>query len=88
MTDRTRYLRFTLYLVASYLFAAFAMSPFAGNTSEVWAFGTGLWIAPAIIALIRHRRATLSESYKWSAVTLIALTALAWAVILFFQMTY
>ena len=88
MTDRTRYSRLTIYLVASYLFVAFATSPFAGDTPEVWAFGAWLWIAPAIIALSCHRGASLAESYKWSAITLIALTALVWAAILFFQMTY
>ena len=77
-----------LYLLVSYLVAAIALSPFAGDLEEVFAFGIWVWAVPAIVSLMLSKGATLRDRYVWPVASLIVIILLCWIVGLAFQATY
>ena len=77
-----------LYLLVSYVVAAIALYPFAGNLQEVFAFGIWVWAVPAVVSLISSKGATPRDRYVWPVACLSVIILLCWIVGLTFQMTY
>ena len=76
------------YLAVTYILAALAMSRFAGSTDEVFAFGAWVWAVPAVIALASHKRGSLADRFRNSAIWLVIIVALSWSALFLFEATY
>jgi hypothetical protein len=86
--SRPSYLSLAAYLVVTYVAAAIAMSRFAGSTDEVFAFGAMVWAIPAVIALLSHKRDSVADRFRNSAICLVILVALSWTTLFLFEATY
>jgi hypothetical protein len=85
---RPSYLPLVGYLVVSLAAATLAMSRFAGSTDEVFAFGAMVWAIPAVIALVSHKRGSVTDRFRNSAIWLVIIVALSWTALFLFEATY
>ena len=86
--SRISYAVLIAFLVVSYAFAALAMSRFAGSTNEVFAFGAWVWAIPAVIALVSHENASMTERFRLSSIWLVIIVVISWTALFLFELTY